>query len=150
MVALRTVMSTQRRNHLLARIDALCPQAPRRWGRMTAHEMVCHLSDQLRSALGIMPTRIMHTPLRHPVVRWISIYMTPPRDRFLAPAEALTSHPKDFEEDRDVLRGLVQELACQENIGRWPQHPYFGRLSGRMWAEVTWKHCDHHLRQFGV
>ena len=34
------------------------PDAPRRWGRKTCRpQMVCHLIDQLRIALGELPTR---------------------------------------------------------------------------------------------
>jgi hypothetical protein len=39
------------------RIRSLHPDAPRRWGRMTSAQMVCHLIDQLRIALGELPTR---------------------------------------------------------------------------------------------
>jgi hypothetical protein len=29
-------------------------------------------------------------------------------------------------------------------------HPSFGRLSGREWGILVYKHTDHRLRQFGV
>jgi hypothetical protein len=29
-------------------------------------------------------------------------------------------------------------------------HPFFGKLSGKEWGELTYKHIDHHLQQFGV
>jgi hypothetical protein len=29
-------------------------------------------------------------------------------------------------------------------------HSFFGRLTPEQWAILTFKHLDHHLRQFGV
>jgi hypothetical protein len=29
-------------------------------------------------------------------------------------------------------------------------HAFFGKLSGREWGELMYKHIDHHLQQFGV
>jgi hypothetical protein len=31
-----------------------------------------------------------------------------------------------------------------------PEHPAFGRLSGRAWGALVYRHMDHHLRQFGL
>ena len=37
---------------LLARLKQVRPDSVRRWGRMSAHQMVCHLADAFRMALG--------------------------------------------------------------------------------------------------
>jgi hypothetical protein len=29
-------------------------------------------------------------------------------------------------------------------------HPMFGRMSGRLWSQLTYRHFDHHLTQFGA
>ncbi|MGH9801334.1 MAG: DUF1569 domain-containing protein, partial [Blastocatellia bacterium] len=31
-----------------------------------------------------------------------------------------------------------------------PEHPAFGKLSTKDWGALTYKHMDHHFRQFGV
>jgi hypothetical protein len=31
-----------------------------------------------------------------------------------------------------------------------PVHPLFGPLTWREWGVATYKHADHHLRQFGA
>ena len=42
---------------LVRRIQALEAQTPRRWGTMTAHEMLCHLGDAAEMVLrGIFGT----------------------------------------------------------------------------------------------
>jgi hypothetical protein len=30
------------------------------------------------------------------------------------------------------------------------KHPVFGKLTKEQWSKATWKHIDHHLKQFGV
>ena len=145
------VMSDRRKNRLLARIDELTPHASSPKTEMSTHEMICHLTDQVRCALGLVPSRMETRRLPHPVLRWIKIYaMGWSRDQVPTCNGSLNMRPRDFEGDREQLRALIRELASQENVGRWPPHPYLGRLSGRMWADVTWKHFNHHLRQFGV
>jgi len=36
----------------------LTPEKPRQWGTLTAHEMLCHLSDSFRAALGERQVRL--------------------------------------------------------------------------------------------
>ena len=44
-----TLLHPQARAEILRRIEALTPRSERRWGRMTPHQMVCHLSDACRA-----------------------------------------------------------------------------------------------------
>ena len=37
---------------ILERLGRLSPGAQRQWGKMTAHQMICHLIDSLRVATG--------------------------------------------------------------------------------------------------
>ena len=47
-----TLLHPAARAEILRRIEALTPESERRWGRMTAHQMACHLSDACRASLG--------------------------------------------------------------------------------------------------
>ena len=55
-----------------------------------------------------------------------------------------------FEEERTVLLELLERIGTGLREGAGPEHPLFGPLSWREWGVVTYKHADHHLRQFGV
>ena len=48
----KTLLHPEARAEILRRIEALTPRSERRWGRMTPHQMACHLSDACRAALG--------------------------------------------------------------------------------------------------
>ena len=42
------------------RLERLTPNAPRQWGRMTPHQMVCHLTDGYRMSAGQRNPKPVH------------------------------------------------------------------------------------------
>ncbi len=54
-----TLLHPEARAEILRRIEALTPRSERRWDRMTPHQMVCHLSDACRAALGVEIPRLV-------------------------------------------------------------------------------------------
>jgi len=58
--------------------------------------------------------------------------------------------PGDWDREVVALRALVEQFGRRDPNGRWPDHPAFGRLTGRAWGVLVYRHSDHHLRQFGV
>ena len=133
------------------RIRTLQPDAQRQWGRMTAPQMVCHLSDQLRIALGHLPTAPIAGPLRYPPMKQLVIDVLPwPRGRVQGPPEAFTSAPDQWERDVATLLALLDTFAASAGTPTWAPHPNFGRMSGPLWSRLTCRHFDHHLTQFGA
>ncbi len=60
---------------LRTRIAALAPADTRRWGSMTAAQMVCHLADSFCVPLG---ERAVTTPLKRPpiprsIYKWLAL-----------------------------------------------------------------------------
>ena len=49
---MRTLARECDKAEVLRRLRALRQDSVGRWGRMSAHQMVCHLSDACRAALG--------------------------------------------------------------------------------------------------
>ena len=139
----------------LGRLAALTPQSRRRWGQMTAQQMVCHLSDSFRVALGDRPTRPIGSVLHRTVVRWVALH-TPirwPRGAMTLPEadqEAGGTPPTAFARDRAELQVLIGRFAAAGSALEGVQHPLFGRMSAREWGRWGYRHTDHHLRQFGV
>jgi hypothetical protein len=58
------------REQMLARLHRLTPESQRRWGRMSAPQMIAHLSDQMRHALGDVPVAARPGILRWAPVRY--------------------------------------------------------------------------------
>lgn len=58
---------------LLQRLGSVAPESERCWGRMTAHQMVCHLGDMFRMAISERPAQPIGGALEHTVLRWIAL-----------------------------------------------------------------------------
>lgn len=148
-VAIRTLRNDTDRAQLLDRLRRLRPDARPGWGSLDAPRMLCHLADQMRVALGDLPTNPVHSFLSRTLVKFVVVNtaFAPPRGRIRTAPEMLTSQPGSWDAD---LAACV-ELA--ERVGRGSAravHPAFGPLSPDEWGRLCWKHMDHHLVQFGV
>ncbi len=140
------------RRSLLERLDRLQPASPRRWGKMDPAQMMAHCSAVLETATGQTPRRqSLLGKLVTPFIRKMVLGEKPfqkgaPTDpTFVVPDE------RDFAAEKARLAGLVEAL-CRRGPGEAAKNPhvFFGKLSGEEWGVLTFKHLDHHLRQFGV
>jgi len=136
---------------IIARLERMTPEAPRQWGTMTPHEMVCHLSDGYRAANGDLVCAPVDNVFTRTVLRWVALHapMAWPRGaKTVAEADARRrgTKPVGWDQDHAELLRLVRTFAPVE--GR--VHPIFGPLSANEWGVWAWRHADHHLRQFGI
>jgi len=84
-------------------------------------------------------------PLKH-----LILYVVPfPKGAPTAP-ELLPTEAASFEEEHAAVLALVERIGSGPQEGAGPAHPLFGPLSWREWGVVTYKHVDHHLKQFGA
>ncbi|MBD2767956.1 DUF1569 domain-containing protein [Hymenobacter sp. BT664] len=138
---------------LVARIRALRPDSPRQWGKMTAGQMLVHCADQLRVSRGEKPITSVRIPgFLKPLLKWLLVSRLKefkPGTRTIKElaAESGMSAPTTFAADQAALLELL-DPACYAPSG--VEHPLFGHLTAQEFGEVSWKHLDHHLRQFGV
>jgi hypothetical protein len=136
---------------ILQRVRHLAPECERRWGRMTIHQTVCHLSDACRMALGETEVSAKGGIVQRTMVKWIALYAPlkwPPGilTRPEIDQEVGGTKPASFDADVAELEVLVRRLTAHSN---WPPHPIFGRMSHAEWLRWGYLHLDHHLRQFG-
>jgi hypothetical protein len=138
------------RTVILERISLLTPDRKPAWGRFTAPEMVCHVSSDLRQALGELDARPAGRFARFPL-NWLVIHVVPwPRGKGRSPPEFLATRPTTWAADVGRLRDLIERFAARGPTAAWPPSAAFGRISGRSWGVLEHKHLDYHLRQFGV
>lgn len=138
------------RSAILQRIDRLKPDQAPLWGRLTAPKMVAHVSDQLRMAMGEIASAPQSRVLSVRPAAWLMIYVIPWPHGAKGPRESFTTSPAEWQHDVEALKVLVDRLPQWEPPGDWPVHPLFGPLTRRDWGAVSYKHFDHHLRQFAV
>jgi len=148
---MRTLFNGECRTGLLARLAGVRPDEPALWGRMTAPQMLAHLSDTMRITLGDQPCCRMPSPLRYPGLKHVVLYVLPwPKGRIQGPPEAFVAGPTSWSVDLATLEALVARFTARGPSGTWPEHPLFGPLDGPEWGVFSYRHFDHHLRQFGA
>lgn len=135
---------------LLQRFHRLTPGHSRHWGTMSANQMICHLSDQLRVALGEIPSQPRGNIFWRTFIKWIVLYISIPMPKG-APTtpEMKTTPPRQWEADKAEFLRLFEAFRQRGAGGNWSPHPKFGPLTGTQWGRLAGKHIDHHLRQFG-
>jgi hypothetical protein len=146
------------RNGCCDRLARLTSTAQRQWGRMTAHQMVCHLNDSFAVGAGTKYASPATGILQRTLVKWIAL-RTPIRWRpgFRTRPEIEQgvggTPPVDWDRDCAELRRWIIEFGAvevSEESGKFGTHPFFGPMSARDWLIWGYRHVDHHFRQFGV
>jgi len=49
---MKTLANPTERAEILHRLQTIVPTSQRRWGSMSAHQMLCHVTDVFRSGMG--------------------------------------------------------------------------------------------------
>lgn len=152
---MKTLADPARRAEIARRLKTITADSRRRWGRMSAPQMVCHLCDAYRMAAGRKTVRAVTGAFPRTLVKWLALYLPVrwpagiPTLREIDPLCEGTK-PGDFARDVAELETLLEFLATRENDFEWPLHPLFGRMSRAEWHRWAYLHADHHLRQFGA
>lgn len=136
---------------LVARLEGLRPDTPRRWGTLTPGEMLCHLGDGATSVLTLGAPEAPDRPLR----RWLGLYTALPWPKGAPTAahvdpRAGGTRPGDFERDRRRVIDELRKLTLAPESAFKRSHAVFGRMRARDWKRWAARHADHHLRQFGL
>ena len=148
---MKSMWQPDARREVVDRLSRLMPEARPEWGRMSAQQMVCHLSASVQMATGEKTVAPKRMPLRLPVIKQLAVYWLPfPKNLPTAPELVVTATPNAWQKDVDDLRATIDRFVARGPEARWCDHPAFGPMSARQWGVLVYRHVDHHLRQFGV
>ena len=137
------------RSQIIERIRRLRRDTPRRWGKMSADQMLWHVNGGLLMALGQIDVPPRRLPMPRPLVRFFVLNLPWPKGVPTMPM-FVASGSYDFESERARCLRLIDQLAAKRLDERWPAHPLLGQVSGRDASRLQARHLDHHLKQFGV
>ncbi len=138
------------KQEITKRINTLSPQSLRQWGKMDVAQMLAHLQVPIGVALG---THIVKG-------NWLMKLILPFFKKMLyderpwkqgLPTDKtfiMTSEAKDFELERNKLLDMINRFTEANMVNE--KHPIFGRLTKEQWSKASWKHIDHHLKQFSA
>jgi hypothetical protein len=152
---MKTLARPRDKAEILQRLRKLRPESAGRWGRMSAHQMVCHLSDAFLVVTGQKPVSHSTSWHQRTIVKWIALYVPlrwpagiPTRPEI--DQELGGTKPADFATDIAQLEALLEHITTPTRSFDWQLHPIFGRMSETAWLRWAYLHVDHHLRQFGA
>ena len=152
---MRTLSRPRDKKEVLRRLRTLRPDSVRQWGRMSAHQVVCHLSDAFLMGTEQKPVSHRSGWRERTIIKWFALY-TPLRwpqgiqTRPEVDQEVGGTKPTVFDEDVATLEALVEIVTSRPEFFTGRSHPIFGPLSDAAWMRWAYLHMDHHLRQFGV
>ena len=131
------------------RIQALRPDAPRQWGKMSVDQMLWHVNAALSSILGKTTHEPVKSPLPAPVFRFLVLNMPWPKGSPTHP-DYIAGARYDFDGEKARCLALLEEFTRKSVDSPWPASPLFGKVTGTFASRLQAKHVDHHLRQFGA
>jgi hypothetical protein len=113
--------------------------------------MLAHLNDSLRMASGDLAVAPKNLPLRYFPIKQLVIHVLPfPKGAPTAPELLSRCDAADLKTEQSAFRALAARVASKSASESWPSHPAFGTMTHKDWGVLTWRHVNHHLRQFGV
>lgn len=147
---IKNLFDTAVKQEIINRLNKLSPQSQRQWGKMDVAQMLAHLQVPIGVALGT------HTVKGNLLMKLIlplfkkKLYDEKPWKQGLPTDKTfiMTGKTKDFELERNKLMDMVSRFTEANMVNE--KHPIFGRLTKEQWSKATWKHIDHHLKQFGA
>ena len=139
---------------ILRRLDGLSADARPQWGTLTAGDLLCHLADPVRVALGEKHAARLPGPFGLPGLAHLIVWILPwPKGAPTAPEflpQAGMTPATGFDSDKQVLLAVLRRFGDSPPDRVFAPSPVFGRLSRRAWGRLMWRHLDHHLTQFGL
>jgi len=150
---MKTLFNAPDRQEVLNRLTNLSVESQRRWGVMSAHQMICHLSDSFRAALGEKQLSQATNLFKRTILKWAALWLPlhwphgiktrPEMDEQHGGTRAV-----EFASDLTKLHILLERFCTSQ--GEFAPHPVLGPLSRTERMRHAYLHLDHHLRQFGV
>jgi hypothetical protein len=135
----------------LARLDRLAEDTKPGWGTMTPAQMLAHCAEVQEVANGSRELSGTPLPLKllGPLIRRAVVSDRPyPKDARTHP-QYRQREERDFDAEKQRLLSALEAFRRAEDAPP-ARHPLFGTLDHDERGRSSYKHLDHHLRQFGL
>lgn len=146
---MKTITDSPTRGELIRRIHSLTESSAPQWGKMTVAQMMKHCSQWDDMAQGKKKYKQSFIGRLFGKGALRSMMTDKPLKRNLptVPSFKIKDNPDFTTEKEKWIRsmGAYEHLQSDGFI-----HPFFGALTKEDAGMMVYKHCDHHLKQFGV
>ncbi|MBC7407061.1 MAG: DUF1569 domain-containing protein [Arcicella sp.] len=147
---MNSLFDVQTSQEITQRIENLKVDSPRQWGKMDVAQMLAHCAFSMETAIGDK------NPSRTFLGKLLGRFMQGELTNSKPMGKNLPTHPqyimvelKDFEREKIRLISSIKRFleGGESKVTKKP-HPFFGDITPVQWSCGSWKHLDHHLRQF--
>ena len=134
---------------IIDRINNLTPQTQRLWGKMDVGQMLAHVQLPISCAYGTHQVKgSFLLKLLGPLFKGVLYNEKPYKQSLPTDPTYIVVDSKNFEAEKQTLLDLVKKFSSESVV--LLNHPVWGKMTKEQWSKATWKHLDHHLKQFGV
>ena len=149
---MKSIFDTETREEVINRINTLETVSKARWGKMTVAQMVrhCSLCEEYylgnikvkRSFLG----RLFGKNAIGGILK--DDHSTIAKNAPTSPVFQVPNNVTDLESEKQKWKSLIEGYSTfNSNVF---VHWFFGNMTKDQLGQFIYKHCDHHLRQFGA
>ncbi|WP_422860243.1 DUF1569 domain-containing protein [Flagellimonas sp. S174] len=142
-------------NQLTAILMDLDEDLKPNWGKMSPQQMVEHLIWTFDISLGIIQVPCSTPGNKIEAYKRFLKSNLPTKQNFRNPILGGVLPELYFESLKDAIKGLQKKIGFFYDSNRpsakeVQNHPIFGPLNLEEWERSHYKHCFHHLQQFGL
>jgi len=146
---MKTMLNESNRTEIINRIQNVQEDSVPLWGKMTAYQAMKHLriSEEMYLGKTRYKQKFLGKLLGKRILRAILANEEPLRKNSPTADSFIVIGSGNFVAERDQLIQLIREYAhySLNSVTHW----FFGKMTAEQVGIFSYKHFDHHLRQFG-
>lgn len=148
---MKSIFDTSVYTELETRIQTLNDSHTAQWGKMNAYQMVKHCSlceDMMQGKIHIKRVFIGRLIGKLILSKILKDDKPFGKNSPTGPVLITLNQSGDIETEKQIWLAKIKEYENFSNINF--VHPFFGKMTAAQIGIFTYKHIDHHLRQFGA
>jgi hypothetical protein len=150
---MKSLFNTEDNQEMVKRFNSLTPSSQALWGKMNVAQMCSHCNNALKIAFGELKLKPNLIGLFFgSIAKKMVIDGDREMKKNLPTDKSLIMVDKgEFEKEKQAVISIIKRFSDKGPRGLANEkHPFFGKLNTEQWDKLSWKHLDHHLRQFGA
>ena len=135
---------------LQQRLNQLSGSSAPLWGKMNVAQMLAHCNQTLEMSLGKIQLEMKSNIFMRWIVKPMVLSNKPFGQNLPTSPGFIIVGEREFENEKSRIVKNIEDAHKRGLAGEWKPHLAFGKLKPEEWGPLTYKHLDHHFRQFGV
>ncbi len=143
------------KNEFIPLLKKLTTEAPRKWGKMNAQQMIEHTAAFFKVSTGKIHFALT-TPVEHlPKYKEFLLSDKEFKENTKAPVLPEEPLPLRYSSMDQAIENLDKSVIdffdfFKDDPNKTTLHPAFGELNFDEWVRLHYKHVLHHTKQFGL